>query len=53
MVSVFAGIQYCALLDNILLSCVNTIREDGAEKAPCSDIVAAAGVGAARLTVTL
>ena len=38
------------LLDNLLLSCVNTAREGGAELAPCCDTVAAVGAGAARLT---
>ena len=38
------------LLANLLLPCVNTAREGGAEKAPCCDTVAAAGAGAARLT---
>ena len=38
------------LLDNLLLYCVNTAREGGAEKAPCCDTVAVAGAGAAQLT---
>ena len=38
------------MLDNLLLSCVSTVREDDAEKALYCDTVAATGVGAARLT---
>ena len=38
------------LLANLLLPCVNTAREGGAEKAPCCDTAAAAGAGATRLT---
>jgi len=38
------------LLANLLLPCVNTAREGGAELAPCCDTVAATGAGAARLT---
>ena len=38
------------MLDNLLLPCVNTAREGGAEKALCCDTVAAAGAGAELLT---
>jgi len=40
-----------SMLDNLLLSCVNTKqREGGAKKAPCYDTVVAAGAGAELLT---
>ena len=38
------------LLDNLLLPCVNTAREENTELGPCCDTVAAAGAGVARLT---
>jgi len=40
------------LLENLLIPCVNTVKEGGAEKTPCCDTVDAAGAGAgvARLT---
>ena len=50
LISSIASVGMMLLLDNLRLSCVNTAREVGAEKAPCCDTVAAAGADAARLT---
>ena len=46
----YAQVNMAAMLDNLLLPCVNTARKGDAEKASCYDTVAAAGAGAELLT---